>query len=88
VLESDIEATEEPAAQDIEHSAEDEGTCGDDGKANKSLNTAAADHPIEHLDGIEGNGQKQGIYGHAERYDPCQCGSPRNQSEQRSSARR
>src|SRR5437016_11617740 len=48
-LESNREATEQPAAQGIERSAEDKGSCGDDGEADKGFNATAADHPIEYL---------------------------------------
>src|SRR6266536_1268399 len=64
-LKSDCKAAEQPAAQGIKQGAEDESTCGDDSETNKRFNAAAANDPVEHLDGIEGNDQKQQVYGRA-----------------------
>ena len=88
LFESDCEATEQPAAQGVERSAENKSDYGDDGEADKGFDAAAADHPIEHFNGIEGQDQKQHVDRHAKGDDPHQRGSSRNQSKQRSLTRR
>ena len=88
LLESDCEATEQPAAQGIERSTENKSDYSDDGEADKGFDAAAADHPIEHFNGIEGQDQKQHVDRHAKGDDPHQRGSSRNQSKQRSLTRR
>ena len=85
---SDCEATEQPAAQGVERSAENKSDYGDDREADKGFDAAAADHPIEHFNGIEGQDQKQHVDRHAKGDDPHQRGSSRNQSKQRSLTRR
>jgi hypothetical protein len=82
-LEPDREATEQPVAQGVERRAEDKGNCGDQGESDQRFNAAAAEHPIEHLGGIERQHQKQNVDRHAKGDDPRQRGSSRNQSKQR-----
>jgi hypothetical protein len=49
-LKPDGKAAEQPITQRIEHGAEGERACGDDGEADEGLDTATADDPVEHFD--------------------------------------